>query len=265
MGFLNWFSNKKENETKKNESNQINFEKNYDEVISVLEKHKRIAYVPITKPNEKKFSTDSKYGGYPYLRNENDWPICENCKLNMQLFLQLNLNNIPLKKEKGLIQLFYCTNSEQNCESEMESFFPYSKAVECRKIKIENEPIEVEPNLPDVFDEKLIISWEERIDYPHFEEYELLKIEVDIDDEVYELMEERNMGQTISEDKLFGFPYWVQSEEYPYDRKTETRMELLFQIGESENIPHMFGDAGIGHLTQSPDNEQELAFGWACS
>jgi len=41
-------------------------------------------------------------------------------------------------------------------------------------------------------------------------------------------------------------------------------MELLFQIGGSENIPYMFGDAGIGHITQSPDNENELAFGWAC-
>jgi uncharacterized protein YwqG len=240
MGILNWFSNTKEKEIKNIELNHIDFEKRYVEVINELEKHKRTAYIPITKLNNKSFSTDSKYGGYPYLRNENDWPICENCNLHMQLFLQLNLNNIPVKKENGLIQLFYCTNSEKNCESELESFFPFSKAVECRKIKIENEPIQIEPNLLDVFDEKLIIDWEEKNDYPHFEEYELLKIEVDIENEVNELMEERNKGLTISEDKLFGFPYWVQSEEYPYDRKTETRMELLFQIGESENIPYMF-------------------------
>ncbi|MFK7971974.1 MAG: DUF1963 domain-containing protein, partial [Bacteroidia bacterium] len=69
----------------------------------------------------------------------------------------------------------------------------------------------------------------------------------------------------ITGDKLFGWPYWVQSQEYPFDRKTESRMELLFQFDSEVNLPFMFGDAGIGHLTQSPDNKDELGFGWACT
>jgi uncharacterized protein YwqG len=81
---------------------------------------------------------------------------------------------------------------------------------------------------------------------------------------VQELLEEREKGITIAQDKLFGWPCWVQSEEYPYDRKTQARMELLFQLGWEDNLPYMFGDAGIGHLTKSPDDENELAFGWAC-
>lgn len=263
MGFFNWFSGKKINETNK-ETSKEDIEKKYQEVIAELQKHKRTAYLPILKNNQKTFSTDTKYGGYPYLRNENDWPTCENCKKHMPLFLQLNLNNLPVNKEDGLIQLFYCTNEEENCESELEAFFHFSKATACRKIKIENKSAEIQPNCKDIFDEKIIIDWEPKEDYPHFEDYPILNCTVDVD-EVYELLEERNMGQTIADDKLFGWPYWIQSEEYPYDRKTNTRMELLFQIGESENIPYMFGDAGIGHLTQSPDNDEELTFGWACS
>jgi len=39
----------------------------------------------------------------------------------------------------------------------------------------------------------------------------------------------------------------------------------LFQLASENNLPYMFGDAGIGHLTQSPENKEELGFGWACS
>lgn len=69
----------------------------------------------------------------------------------------------------------------------------------------------------------------------------------------------------IAKDKLYGWPYWIQSVEYPFDRKTESQMQLLFQFDSEDNLPYMFGDAGIGHLTQSPDNDKELGFGWACS
>ncbi|GAA4059993.1 hypothetical protein GCM10022389_00250 [Flavobacterium cheonanense] len=266
MGFFNWFSNKKEEKTSKAMPTQLDLEQKYQEVIAALEKHKRTAYLPVLKDNTKTFSTNSKYGGYPYLRNENDWPICENCKKHMPLFLQLNLNELPIKKEDGLIQLFYCTNYDEDCESELEAFFPFSKGSACRKIKIENPSATIQPNSIDIFDEKLIVDWNAKNDYPHPEEYSLRNVDATIDiDDVYELMEERDCGLTISQDKLFGWPYWIQSEEYPYDRKTETRMELLYQMGESEIIPYMFGDLGIGHLTQSPDNDEELAFGWACS
>jgi len=264
MGFFNWFSNKKEEKTSKEITTQLDVEQKYQEVIVALEKHKRTAYLPILKDSNKSFSTHSKYGGFPYLRNENDWPICENCKKHMPLFLQLNLNELPTKKDNGLIQLFYCTNQEADCEGELEAFFPFSKASACRKIKIENPSAEIEPNTLEIFDEKIIVDWTPKDDYPHPEEYSLLGIDDQAHD-VYELLEERDCGLTISQDKLFGWPYWIQSEEYPYDRKTEAQMELFYQLGESEFIPYMFGDLGIGHITQSPDNDEELAFGWACS
>lgn len=266
MGFFNWFSNKKEASVPKSAPSELDLETKYQKVITELEKYKRTAYLPVLKDTAKTFSTDSKYGGYPYLRNEKDWPVCENCKKHMPLFLQLNLNELPTKKENGLIQLFYCTNYEEDCEGELEAYLPFSKASACRKIEIQNPSAEIQPNAIEIFDEKRIVDWEAKDDYPHTEEYDLRNIDVDIDiDDIYELMEERGRGLTISTDKLFGWPYWIQSEEYPYDRKTESLMELVYQIGESEIVPYMFGDLGIGHITQSPDNDKELGFGWACS
>ncbi|MBC7863746.1 MAG: DUF1963 domain-containing protein [Bacteroidia bacterium] len=242
-----------------------NIEKLFSETIAVLEKYKRKAYIPKTKEVSSQFSAKSKFGGFPYLRTSTDWPVCPNCKKNMQLFLQLNLNDLPEKKSNGLVQLFYCTTIDPHCESDLDAFFPFSKSVECRKIDISADPIKTEPEIDEVFQEKEIIGWIEKDDYPHSEEFELLGIDLEIEEEVYTLMEERNIGLTIQDDKLFGWPYWVQSNEYPNDRKTNKQMELLFQLESEDNLPYMFGDAGIGHLTQSPDNENELGFGWACA
>jgi len=248
-----------------NNSDSIDIEKQYEETIKTLNKFKKKAFLPVTKENKNTFSNKSKIGGFPYLRDVNDWPKCPNCKKNMQLFLQLNLQELPKHKEEGLIQLFYCTTSEPLCESDLEAFFPFSKSVECRKIEINENSASIEPLIDELFKEKLITGWTPKDDYPHPEEYQQLGIKLDLEDEIYELMEERGVGLPIEKDKLYGWPYWIQSVEYPLDRKTKKQMELLFQFDSEENLPYMFGDAGIGHLTQSPDNDKELGFGWACS
>lgn len=248
-----------------NYSDSIDLENKYEKTIKKLDKFKKKAFLPSTKENKNTFSDKSKIGGFPYLRNENDWPKCPNCSKNMQLFLQLNLQELPEKNEQGLIQLFYCTTSEPLCESDLEAFFPFSKSVECRKIEVNGKSATTKPLIDELFNEKLITEWTSKDDYPHPEEYDQLGIELDLDDDIYELMEERGVGLPIQKDKLFGWPYWIQSVEYPFDRKTEKQMELLFQFDSEDNLPYMFGDVGIGHLTQSPDNDKELGFGWACS
>lgn len=265
--FKKLFGYKSENQQKgiPKKNNEQNIEEEFRRTIQILNKFKRTAYLPIVKKNSSSHTTKSKIGGFPYLRNSEDWPICPNCKNNMQLFLQLNLEELPLNPQRGLIQLFYCTSSEPHCESDLEAFFPFSKATSCRKIEIEKNSITIEPNIKNYFEEKIIVEWEPIDDYPHFEEYTQLGIDLDLDDDVYELMEQREIGIPVEKDKLFGWPYWVQSVEYPFDRNTENQMELLFQFISEDNLPYMFGDVGIGHLTQSPDNENELGFGWACS
>ena len=240
-------------------------EKAYADAMTVLQEFKRTAYIPETVESQPAFSAESKIGGLPYLRDENDWPICPNCKRHMQLFLQLDLTKLPERKDNGLLQLFYCTSYEPMCEIDMQAFFAFSKSVESRIIEADGESAIVQPNIQQVFDEKKIVDWTAKDDYPHFEEYDELGIELELDDDVFELMEERNEGHPVERDKLFGWPYWIQASEYPFDRKTESKMELFFQLASEDNLSYMFGDAGIGHLTQSPDNRDELGFGWACS
>ena len=102
--FKKLFGKAEESKTEaENHLDSIDVEKEFEKTIKALDKFKKRAFLPNTKENENTFSDNSKIGGFPYLRNENDWPKCPNCKKNMQLFLQLNLQELPEKKEQGLI------------------------------------------------------------------------------------------------------------------------------------------------------------------
>lgn len=240
-------------------------DKRFHKHLEQLQPFKRTAFIPKAIPAKSEFSEHSKIGGLPYLRSEQDWPRCPNCNKHLQLFLQLDLSELPERKSDRLLQLFYCTSTDPLCESDLEAFFAFSEAVTSRIIHVQKPSQIIQPELEGLFPEKRILSWEAVDDFPHYEDYELLGIDSDLDDDVYDLMEERGLGIPLQGDKLFGWPYWVQSNEYPSDRNTGSQMELVFQFDSEVNLPYMFGDAGIGHLTQSPDNKQELAFGWACT
>lgn len=44
-----------------------------------------------------------------------------------------------------------------------------------------------------------------------------------------------------------------------------SEMQMVFQIDSCKTLPHMFGDAGAGHITQCPEHRTVMAFRWACS
>ena len=42
-------------------------------------------------------------------------------------------------------------------------------------------------------------------------------------------------------------------------------MELVLQIDSEQAVATMWGDVGIGHVTQCPNDPDVLTFAWACS
>jgi len=130
-------------------------------------------------------------------------------------------------------------------------------------INVEGESRIQHPNIEEIHEEKRIVSWEEKDDYPHWKEYKNLNIDIDFNDDLYDLMIEHKAGLTISRDKLFGWPCWIQWADDFVDSETGKQKEYLFQIVSEDNIPYLFGDCGIGYLIQDPKNRDDLSFYWA--
>jgi Domain of unknown function (DUF1963) len=84
-----------------------------DELKAKLVDVKRLSAIPIIRSGDGSLTT-SKYGGKPWLHPDEDYPLCPNCGKPMQLFLQLDLDEIPEYFRSqfggGLFQLFYCNN-----------------------------------------------------------------------------------------------------------------------------------------------------------
>ncbi len=231
--------------------------------LDIIKPYKRLAYKPITETRKPTFDSLSKIGGYPYLHQVGDWPLCANCKKHMQLFLQLNLDSLPEKRQKGLLQFFYCTSRHPDCQNLLESHKAFSPGALIRTIpEPEQESKTLIPDMKNIFPEKIITSWSVFQDYPSLEELQELGIEIPYDD--YFLLEEKQVGIPFPGDKVFGWPLWLDQLNYPYCRKNHSRMESVFQFCSNDHLPWHFSDSGIGHVHESIDGSNEFAFEWSC-
>jgi len=239
-------------------------------LLRKVEKHKRPAFKPVVKDGDGPLQA-SKFSGAAWLSEKEEWPVCPSCNRPMQLFIQLDLESIPaeIKGEfgQGILQLFYCTGMEPQCEVDATGWEPYSKCSLARVVKPAGKArAPMLPDLEDRFPAKSIVGWEMSDDFPGLEEYELLGIKTD-DTKLEEIIERIKTdtwkGPGIG-DKLGGYPFWVQGIEYPECRKCGKKMRLLFQLDSEDNLPYMYGDSGVAHITQCPVHKDVVAFGWAC-
>jgi uncharacterized protein YwqG len=225
--------------------------------------HRRKTWIPRVeeRPGE---AADSRFGGVGLIPEGKTWPECSNCRQPRQLFLQLSSRDLPAEVGtpfgEGYLQMFYCTNAETMCDVELESWEPFSEVSLLRVLPFDGEYQELEASpVADAFPSKVIVGWEDTDDYPNWEESEMLGVQ--LSDEQWEVVGEE---YPRSGEKLDGWPYWVQGVEYPDCRTCGETMRMLFQIDSEKNVPHMWGDVGVGHITVCPNHPHELAFVWAC-
>jgi uncharacterized protein YwqG len=208
-----------------------------------------------------------------------DWPICKGCERPMQFFLQMPLAGLPTDfaaRGDGMLQMFYCSQDDGACET----WRPFSGTHMVRLLTASASVASHPPGLAQL-SARSIERWSELVDYPHPEEHGELGLVYEYDfpnklvsvscDELGIALADLDIdvAETIANaepgDKLGGWPAWVQGVEYPDCPQCGRRMALVLQLDSEDNIPHMFGDVGCGHITQCPDHPQVLAFGWACS
>ena len=236
------------------------------ELERIVAPYKKMAWFPKVEERQSDCSS-SKFSGLPVLLNDESWPCCKYCDEPMQLFLQLNSKHLPVAAGtpfgEGILQVFYCTNFDKQCEVECEAFFPFSKSTLVRVLNPESGKLAGTTASPvkDAFPEKEIVGWEVRVDYPNGEE--LVELGCSLTDEQSELL--YDLDFPLPKDKLLGWPCWIQGVEYPDCPECGKRMKLIFQIDSEDNLPYMFGDVGCSHVTQCEDHKDKMAIAWACS
>ncbi|GAK56977.1 hypothetical protein U27_03941 [Candidatus Vecturithrix granuli] len=231
----------------------------------VIRPFQRTAWIPLIKEGDNSVLS-SKFGGTPWLAQDEQWPRCQHCGQPMPLFLQLNLNRLPEPVNEtfgaGLLQLFYCTNTEPHCESECEAFFPFTQGKLVRVVEHDGceRSGEFPKNLQN-FEPKWIVDWRGVSDYPGWEEGYASGIE--LSDAEWEQLTEAGFPRSGA--KLAGWPLWIQGIEYPHCPICQSRMRLVFQLDSDDHVAYQFGDAGCGHITQCLIHHSQVAFAWACS
>lgn len=223
-----------------------------------VEKYKKEAFKPIISDETSNESLlDSKFGGKPFVSKEHTWPVCE-CGELMAFFLQLNSNHLPSKLNKaevfgeGLLQLFYCIKCD--------NYEPFTNSHKIRLIKFENMNTDIDASeIKSNFEYHKINDWQEFFDYPRYDE--ILDLEKLNDDEADQY---ENEYKSKAGEKLLGWPHWVQGVEYVNCPICAKQMRYIFQIDSERNIDYMFGDMGVGHLSQCKDHPDQLVFTWAC-
>lgn len=266
--------------------------------------HMRKAFRPITKAG-KSTEVVSRFGGVPLLGAENDWPLCGRCSRPLSLLLQLDLATIPNSKaplNSGVLQVFYCTRMDYDTNAFMDidtskfcnDYRPFSA---CHHLRVIQDSQLSQPSVSKpghIFPQIDIVGWEQFDDFPSGMEHDRLGLRYDYDftstdtpvgahsvgvhwdkgnvhfsDVECTNDAEGNLAGAIAsaapKDKLFGWPMWIQGVEYPSCPRCEREMEYLFQIDSEDNVPHMFGDVGCGHVSYCPEHPDVLAFTWACS
>lgn len=241
-------------------------------------KHARRAWKPVCVES---VGGKGQFGGSPSMAPGEPWPSCEGCRKPMQFFLQLPIASLPAGapvRGDGLLQLFYCSVDDGNCET----WSPFSGTHLVRLLTGPSSPGQHPPGLAP-FPLRSIERWEEIVDDPHPEEHEALGIAyaydfvrrtvsvscAELGVALADLRLDSNAAETIANaatgDKLGGWPAWGQSVEYPACPECGQAMDLVLQLDSEDNVPYMFGDVGCGHLTQCRNHPHQLAFGWAGS
>lgn len=253
-----------------------------------IAKHRRAAWLPRvedrpTSPRETSFCAQ------PWLNQVDDWPYCALCTRPLQLFLQLDLDSLPselgAKYGSGFLQLYYCRHTaDGSCHGES-GWEAFSDA--CSRVRIvrptAESPSSITHNCDRNFPPRAIVGWDRIDDCPNPGEHDELGLvydygfrnntpaeihcpELDIHCTGMRFLNAAAEGITShGGDKLAGWPNWVQGVEYPHCPRCDALMQFIMQVDSEDHIPFMFGDSGMGYVTQCPHHLDVVAFGWACS
>lgn len=199
----------------------------------------RSTWKPITQAETGELCA-SKYGGRFWLAAGEPWPQCGVCRRSMTPVLQLDLQDLPPELPdavgSGILQIFCCSAVLKNSYDEGEQYFnthgyyvvPFSPDKLVRIVHPDGETGVVDPAIEADFPTRRIVGWEPLpLDYPS--DRELPGLGIEIGEEGIPILYENEIPRY--QDKLAGWPRWIQDVEYPSCRKCSKPMDrLLYQF-----------------------------------
>lgn len=249
-----------------------------------LERHVRTAWIPTVR-NEEGGVSASRFGGVPWLSEDESWPVCGHCNQPMHLLVQLKLDDLPdgwgRRFGQGLFQFFYCTNDEEWWSYGSHYSPTYLlRTVQPDKRRRKPTAPRFNDHTPDPFPGRKIMGWKPVNDYPGITEFAELGIKtgggtpegltiveheglglcsaLDFEDEYLTL------DRCVGGDKLGGWPGWKQVHtEYPRCETCEQLLRTpLLTIDSRKQIPYDFADGGRGHVFRCDQHVKNFAFPW---
>jgi hypothetical protein len=220
----------------------------------------------------------SRFGGVPF-SPDGQRPLCGQCRQPLPLLLQLDLESTPGGLGTGLLQVFYCANPD--CEQARDGWSPFS-VIHLARIVDAKGGGGLAQAASDDHPPRTIVGWDPIDDLPSPREHEELGLELEYDFEAQTVafrcpavglqtppigiddLTAEQIANPEAGDKLLGWPHWIQGVEYPTCPKCRSRMRVLFQLDSEDNVPVMWGDAGIAHISQCPNHRDVLTMAWAC-
>ena len=254
-----------------------------------IEAQRRPAWRPLVELGEPEAGR-SKFCGSPHLMPGEDVPVCKFCGRELQLLVQVDLDRVPGDLHgSGVLQLFYCVGRDPGgtddghveCWAEG-AWQPFSDEASLVRVVPRADLHVHAAGGRHGFPAASIVAWEGFLDLPDPEDHEdaglhaaydfkqrlvtlqCPRAEVDATLGIDELPVE-DIASAADKDKLGGWPFWVQGPEYPSCPTCGDRMRLVLQLDSEDHVPYMFGDGGVGHITQCSAHPHVVAFGWACS
>ncbi len=211
--------------------------------------------VTVSKPGD---PTASRFGGRPYLRASETWPVCPTCNHPLSFLVQVNLGELAkaasTKPQRGLVQLFYCLTCEP--------YRPRAKEQLVRLIEPAGGGPAFAPKGTTLLPVRTVKSWKTVTDYPHPDEGQALwrksKLKLGDDERV------AAFKLNLQKDKALGWANWVQSRKPPPCQQCKGTTELLLQLDSNDHLNHTWGDNGVGFIFQCPKHPAKVTFTWEC-
>lgn len=230
----------------------------------VLQSHIRPCWKPVTSEADDT-AEGSKFSGTVAASPDGVWPACGRCSEPLDLFVQLDSRDLPEEfgtpYGDGVLQLFYCTNSDSECTYADYAWRPFGESSFGRVLSIDDcRAAARRASDPNAGPARAISGWKRDTDFPSDQDADELGVQMT--DEQWEDLYSQEYPR--GGDKLGGWPAWVQSIEKPDCPDCGRPMDYVLQIDSEDNLDFMFGDLGCGHIHVCPVHPDRVGFGWAC-